>query len=480
MTLPGVNINELDNQLGVLSASGGGKLLAVVGATSKGPLNLPSSFARVKDIVATFGTGPAVEAAAYYIERYQRPVLMVRVNASADAAVSTVSHVALGTSVVTVDTSPEPVDDYELALQILTDGTVGTTGITYRTSLDGGRTWSGTYALGTATKADFPDAGVKFAFGTGTVKANDMHTATATAATWSSSDLHDALAPLGTTLVQWELVLIVGTIDATSFDVAEQVTSFTNGAHWWIGSPRIPNPGETEAAYLTALTALSAAKSSTWPSLYAGACKLTSAISGRAYRRPLAWATAARQAAVAEHINIADVGLGALPGCSIRDANGNPDEHDESINPGLDDLRYGTARTWPRRSGVYVTLPRIFAPSGSDFEIAPNRRVMNLAHEVLYDYLVTRIHRPILVSRKTGRILTAEATEIELAANAVLAAALLATPKASGATFTLSRTDNLLSVPKLTCGAKILPLAYPRWIDLDLSFENPALQLQAV
>lgn len=480
MTLPGVKVNELDGQLGVMSSAGNGKLFAVVGPATAGPFNTPSVYSRVKDLVAEHGGGAGVEACAYWIERYQRPVIFVRTATSGLPTIGAVQHQATGTSVITVEAGAAPTDDHEVAVEILAGGTVGQAGIAYRVSFDKGRTWGARQSLGTSNEIVLGN-GVTLDMAAGTVVTGDVHTVNVQTAKWSSTDLQAALAPLGLTSLQWEVVYLAGgVIDATTFAAAEAVTSFTNGKHVWIGSPRLPNAGETEAAYRTALEPLRAAVSTKHASLYAGGCKAVSAISARNYRRPASWGAACRQAAVAEHINIADVDLGAMPGISIRDDNGMPDEHDEAVYPGLDDLGFATLRTHPKRGGTYITRPRVFAPAGSDFSIMPNRRVLNLVHEALSDYLLTILHKPLLVSRKTGLILSHVAKDIEIAADAVLAAAVLSTPKASGAYFKLSRTDNLLSLPKLTCGAKVLPLAYPDWIELDLSFENPALNIQAV
>ena len=481
MTLPGVRITEIDGSLGVIQGTNG-RMPALIAPATGGDDNTPATFSRVKDLVSEYESGPLVEWGAYFIENYQRPLIVVKSAASVAATVSTVDdNDAAGTSVVTVDTGPTPADDYELALEILTGGTVGTAGITYRMSLDGGRTWSNTRSLGTATAAAFPDnAGVTFAFGTGTVVAGDLYTATAQAASFNAADLGGALNALKSTQIDFGLVVLQGgAIDANSFDTAEGVRNFTNGRHAWVGNTVLPSSGQTESAYATALTALSTGKSSKGGSVYAGACRATSAISQRRLVRPASWGAAARQAFVSEQINIADPKLGALPGISIRDVNGNPEQHDESVNPGLDDLRYATLTSFPRRQGAYVTLPRVFAPTGSDFDIMPNRLVMDLAYDALYDYLLDRLHSPIQVSRKTGFILPAVAKDIELGADAVLRTVLLTTPKASDAFFRMSRTDNLLSLPTFTCFARILPLSYPRWINLDMSFTNPATQLVA-
>jgi hypothetical protein len=72
MTQPNVTITELDGALGVLPPTSGA-LFAIVGPCSSGPTNTPAAFARIKDLQANFTNGPAVEAAAHYIERYGRP-----------------------------------------------------------------------------------------------------------------------------------------------------------------------------------------------------------------------------------------------------------------------------------------------------------------------------------------------------------------------------------------------------------------------
>lgn len=479
--LPGVYVNETDYTLGATAAAAGGKLLAIVGPSTTGPIGLPSSFARWPDAAATFGAGPLVEAAAYFIERYQRPVLLCRTDVTGDPVISAVDSEATGTSVVTVAANPDPTDNYQLALEFLNDGTVGQAGITYRVSVDDGRTWSNTMSLGTANTIAFPGAGVSFALAAGTVKKGDLHAAQATASQPNGTNLTAALEGLKLTLNAWGIVLFTEVIDANTFDAVDAVATYSNGKHQWIASPRPANVGESEATWQAALAPLSADKASDNGGAYAGACKLTSPISGRRYRRPAAWPVAAAFASVAEHVNIAETRRGPLPGVSIRDENGMPDEHDEALFPGLEAMRFGSLRTWPRRQGVYVTRARTFAPTGSDYTLMPNRRVMDLAHELLTDYLIDRCHRPILVSRKTGFILPSEARDIELGADAVLAAGLLAGPKASGAYFRLSRTDNLLAIPALNCIGRVLPLAYPEWINLNMSLENPALlQIQGV
>lgn len=482
MSQPKVTITELDGAVGILPPTAG-RLLAIVGASSSGTANAPATYARVRDVQTAFGYGPLVEAAAFYIEKYGKPVVLVKTAASVAAAVSAVTSVGTGSSVVTVTAVPTPNDDYELYLKFTTGGTRGTGGAYFQWSLDGGRTLSPITALGTAISFAFPNGGgVGFDFGAGTFVAGDVHTARATAAQWNSSEIGAALDALFGSVVNWELAEVVGAIDATTFDTIDGKFSgaVASGKYRaWIGGCRIPTIGESDATYLSSVSGVFAAKASVFGVLCAGACKLTSGVSGRKYKRPIAHLIAAREASLSEEQNSAAINLGALPGVSIRDSNGNADEHDESLSPGLDDARFTVLRTHDGVQGVYVNIPRIFSAAGSDFRLLPHRRVLNIAHGALRQYFIRRLNQPVLVDKATGYILEEDALEIEAGANAALRTVLLEKPKASSAIFVLSRTDNLLSTQTMTGEARVVPLAYPETINLSVGFTNPALQTVA-
>lgn len=482
MTQPAVNVTELDGSLGVLPDSAG-RLLALAGVSSTGPVDTPSTWARITDIVATFGEGPLVEAAAFYIRRYGRPVVLIRTGQTVAGSEGVLDDADFaGTSVVTLG-SENANDDLEIEILFGAGGTIGVAGITYQYSLDGGRTRSPVTALGVANTILVPGSGgVNFDFAAGTVVAGDILRTRTFAPNWNGAEITAALAALEASILNWELVHVVGAMDGTAFDAVDLAVSGMAAKgkyHGWIGHFRMPNVAETEAQYKTAFDTAFSAKATVHGMVCAGAEKLTSAVSGRKYRRPVSFPVAAREAASSEEVNTADVNLGPLQGVSIRDANGNPDEHDESVNPGLDDSRACVLRTWDGIQGVYINRPRLLSPAGSDFQLMPHRRVINLAHAALRAYFIRRLNKPVLVNAATGFILETEAREIEAGARAVLRAVLLAKPKASGIQFTLSRTDNLLSTKTMHGTARIVPLAYPEQIDLEVGFSNPALELVA-
>src|SRR5690606_13341149 len=172
MAVPSVNVTQLDGALGVMPPTAG-RPMVVMGPATSGPLNTPAAFARDSDIKSTFGSGPTVEAACYALERYGRPVVFVRTGASEPAAEPEDDEAVLtyggcdsldtsrvtGNSTITLDDAATCHDDYEAAIRFVKDGTVGTAGIEYQWSLDGGRTWSAVTALGTANSITIPGSG---------------------------------------------------------------------------------------------------------------------------------------------------------------------------------------------------------------------------------------------------------------------------------------------------------------------------------
>jgi hypothetical protein len=593
MTQPAVNIQELDGGLGILPPSAG-KLLALVGPAGGGSVDTPATYAKVKDLVAQYLNGPLVEAAARAIERYGKPVVVVRTGASVEGsyldavdaedgtissitktgtgtatfsdnasdplvaaevvilfnvggtqgtsgivyqisldngntfgpphALGTANHIDVGTtgasisisalgtivagdfisftltapilasagelvvnfsgsSTPTTHVGSHPNDDYEVYIEFVTGGTIGNAGITLRWSLDGGRTMSAVTALGTANFFVVPGSDARVDFSGGTIDAGDNLAFPTVAPRWNNTELGTALDALGASALSWEIVEVVGPIDPDAFDVVEEkvaAMAAKGKRRAWMGNTRMPVGSEDEATYLASLTAAFGEKATTFGALCAGADKQTSSVTARKYRRPIVHAMAPREQNLSPEVDSADVNLGSIEGVSIRDGNGNADEHDESLSPGLDDARFYVLRTWDGLAGVYVNRPRLFSAEGSDFQIMPHRRVMNRAYEALYAYFVRRLNKPVRVNKTTGFILEAEAQEIEAGAKSVLRSALLAKPMASDVQFVLSRTDNLLSTKTMTGQARVVPLAYPESIDLDLGFINPALQVQRV
>jgi hypothetical protein len=370
---------------------------------------------------------------------------------------------------------------------VVVGGTIGVAGITYQWSLDGGRTMSPVTALGTANTFVFPNSGgLGFSFAAGTLVAGDTVTQRTVAPNFNTAELGAALLALKDATYDWDLCVIVGPIDAALFDVIVTARA-ANPEKTFVCQARTPTAAESSATYKTALDAIFGVKADNGIIVCAGACEQTSSLSFRSYRRSSIFAIGPRLGSVSEEIDIAQPTLGSLPSCNIRDTNGNPKHHDESVSPGLDDSRFSVLRTIDGKQGVYVNNCRILSATGSDFEFAQHRRIYNIARRTLRLYFVDRLSSPILVDAVTGFILESEALEIEAGADAAMRGALRTKPKCSGGGIDgkasrfckLSRTDNILSTKTLTVQGAVIPLAYPKTINIDLGFKNPAVQVVA-
>ncbi len=266
MTVPAVTITELDGALGILPPSAG-RLFALVGVSSSGPVDTPASYARVTDVVAAFGTGPLVEAAAHYIEKYGRPVLLVRTGETVVGTFTAVVFVGSGTSVITTDAGTFPDDDFEFYFEVVNGGTVGVDGITFRWSLDGGRTLSPITDLGVANSFTFPDSGgATIDFAAGTLVAGDVATFRGNAPLWNNTELGTALDALIASLNNWEIVHVVGNAVAANFQTVDTKLTGAATAGKYRSAymhTRMPDIAETEAAYKTALDGIFGGEAST-------------------------------------------------------------------------------------------------------------------------------------------------------------------------------------------------------------------------
>ena len=480
MAKPDVILKILDGALGILPTLAGG-IPAVVGYTTKGALNTPTPHASASALRAEFGDqGIAVEYACYSIEYTGRPVVFIRVDKATDGSYGTLNDdLVTGTSVITVDATVKPNDEYDFVFLVTKGGTIGTSGILYQYSLDGGRSFSPEAALGTANTLTITSANIRIAFAAGTLILGDTATVRTEAPIWDATTLQAGLDALKNSTLAWEFVAVCGKATATdagnlnAFLTALETTS--KKYRWGICNTRRPNEGESEATYLSSLSTAFASFSSVYVSVCAGYAKTLSSVSRRLPKRPVMISVGTRATDVPIQTSLAQVDLGPLPGVSLPDTKGNPDDHDESLNPGLDDARFTVLRTFEGFSGAYVNLPRIMSGVTSDFQRIHLRRVINAAATALRVALVERLHKPVRIDGTTGYILEQDAKDIETAAYSALRDAVLSSGAASSASFVLSRTDNLLSTSTLNGEARVVPLGYPEFILVNLAFENPAL-----
>lgn len=463
MSSPSVDLTIPDNQLGIRAPSSA--ILAIIGTSSSGTIATPAAFANIPDVVAAFGGGPLVEHAAYAIERYGLTVLCCRATGTTAGAYGAVTLTGTGTSVPTGDASVKPDNDYDLVIKVVVGGTIGITGITYQTSLDGGVTYGPVLSLGVANSITFTDGSCKINLGAGTLVAGDLITSRTAAPKWDSAALGVALDAVRLTQSTWTFLDVCGDLDSTAvstIDASLEAMRAAGRMRRAMGHFRRPTAGETEADYRTAFQTAFGASACKRLAVAAGWAAIDSSVSRRRYVRPVSLAAAPLQCAVSEEIDIAEIQFGPLPGVAIRDGNGNVLHHDETASPGLDNDRALTLRTWEGRGfGAFVNNPRLLSPAGSDYVYTQLGRVIDLASTISKRELEPLLSKGVtVIPDGSGRITEEDAAAIEGIVNAALVAELTGLRKCTTALFSLSRTDNVLTTGTISWQTRVVPLAY--------------------
>lgn len=482
MSIPSVNFTILDGTQGVQST--GTRYVAVVGPTSTGTANTVTTAAQVRTLTTAYGVGPAVEQAAFMIERKGSRIVFVKADASVAGTAELISVPSgSGISEVTIHTGASPNDDRDIWIKVETGGTLGVAGITLRVSHDGGNNYGALVALGTGMYYAVPEIGtLQIDFAAGTLPSGGLIKIRCNAPTCNATDIGNALEALSRSSLTFDQITIAAPVDATvgaAIDVKLAAMFAAGKYRYWVGNTRMPHADETEAEYQTAMAAIRASYTSVYGCLCSGACTLTSSVSSRSYRRPASFVIAAEEGAAALSENTAAPARGALVGVLLRDVNGLPIHHDEYEDPGLDDQYFTTLRSLPTGGGVFITRPRIFAPEGSDFRLVPHRRVLNRACEVALGYFQMRLNQPLAIDPSTGKILETEAVSIETRATATLRGVLMARPDCSSVRCVVSRDDNILSTGTLSAEIRIVPLGYPEQISITVGYLNPAFRATA-
>lgn len=358
-----------------------------------------------------------------------------------------------------------PVDDYDVIVEILTGGTIGTTGITFRYSMDNGVNWSDEQALGTLTTLTC-DGGVSFALtSTETLVAGDTWSVTTTGPKLGSSDITDAAAALKDYDGEWLRALVLADADAT---ILGNLDTWAKSFHAEgkypevITNTRARGAAETRAAFQTAMQAITSAVQSTEVSPCPDRCEMISAVSGRRLVQPPAIAYAARTMIIDDSQDASAKADGSLPGVFVTTAAGERKYHDEFRFPGLDALGLTCLRTWggrPRTPGVYVNNPRLLSGAGSDYRYFQLSAIENRIIEASFSLLEPKLSMGVLLN-PNGTIREDVAKSIEEAVNAELRSRFSDPGRVSSVNLTLSRTDNVLSTDTISFGTGTVPLGY--------------------
>ncbi len=471
MTIPYVLNTILDGAGGALAL--GSELHVKCGVATGGDELTFAIFTSPDAIETEFTSGPLAEAGAAFVANTGLPVALIRIADSAvtDGTLGAITKVGSHAGPTITDNSSASNDAYELLVEIVLGGAVATA--TFKYSLDGGDTFSATIA--TAATVNLTGSGLSLAFAAGTYVAGHQYSAESTAPSYTAQGLSDAIDIAFASSSAFRLVHCIGygaaaSATATTAAAVQTIMNAKTTSAYKYAYAMIEAADDTDSAINTALTSVSANR----VACAAGFDEQISTLTQRLYRRHAAWT-------IVEEImrRPISVDAGYFAGGYGAVASVTSIERDEFATPLLDAARCCTLRTWVGRQGFYVTRGRMLATTGSDFTNITHRQVMDVACAIAYDALLNFVNVDLLVNPTTGKLVEEEAQAIEAFVNGKLRAAITAPLHASDVQFLIDRNQDVLTSETLKSKTRILPKAYARYIENELSFRNPALEASA-
>ncbi len=402
-----------------------------------------------------------------------------------------VVQIGTGTSEITVTGTPN--DDYFLKVLITNGGTIGTTGITFRLSLDAGRNYGPTLSLGTATTYVITNTGLTLNFSAGTLVTDDYATCGTIAPQSDTGSIIDCLealvaSPYGIT--GWGSMHITGIFSGADADTINSQLDTMAGQFMFtrmILSARDASPpaiyggtAENEATWLAALQSSYSAVDAKRLCANGGHYNMPSAypnpLAGSPrYRRPLGWALAPRQVTIPPQRHAGRVRDGSLSNIVVDptlDPNDGFIYHDERQNPGLDAARFSSARTRIKLPGFYIVNPKLMSPLGSVFTLLPLGNVMDIACGIVHQVGQQDINSDVRLNTN-GTIYENEALAIEQNMYGQIKVQMIDTSEISSATVTVNRSWNVLSTSIVKISVTITARGYILQEDVEIGFQNP-------
>jgi hypothetical protein len=381
----------------------------------------------------------------------------------------TVTLAGTGINGVTLSSSC-PVDGYSLIVQVVTAGALGVG--TFKYTLDNGVTWSGEILSVASGKYVIPDTGVLLTL-SGTLVASETWTCTVATASYTTTDLTNAFNAALADPRTWGFVHVVGpaaTVGAAATLTTTLDSLLTSAASQYRYARGIVEvPTDTDGNTATAFAAVGATRTLA----AVGFAYVSSPLNGRVQLRSAAWPVAARAGLIPVSEDLGRTARGALTGVSLTATTAAgvalAKQRDENSTPGLDASRFTTLRTIIGRQGIYITKGRTMAPSGSDYSVWQNGRVIDVASAQTRDTMLSYLNAS-LVLKTDGTISEREAQGIEGNLDSALQAALTQPGDASAVVAIVNRTTSIVATSTLPVSVRVTPLGYASYINVDLGF----------
>lgn len=475
--IPGQTFTILDPGLSISEPSPTTPLM--LGTSELGTANELVSVANAQAAVDAFGQGPLTEAICHTLSVAGGPVYGMKLANTVAGTIGSVTVSRVGAStgdITTVPPAGAPLDQYEVIVEVTSNGSVASADFNFKYSLDDGRTFSADQVCPAGGAFSIPSTGLTVTFTDGAGPAffekGDSHSFDTVAPYYTTVELAAAVAVLDASPTEWAFLVLVGK-PASAADGATMFAALDTHLDTFESNFRfvrgIMDTGNDTTANV--ITAFSAVESRRVMAVY-GDADMASNKPFAGYGTPKLSAlvpVAARAAASLISTDLGRVASGRLSGVVEI-------SHDENFNEVLDQHKIATLRTHLGRSGFYVTRGRLKSPVGSDFSDWQLGRIMDVACRDVFIGQQNFLNVGVRTT-SVGAIDERDARRLETQIDSRLRSNLTQPTNAEGTPgqvsavrYAIDRTNNILASSQLISEVAIQPLGYARFISTTIGF----------
>lgn len=461
--LPDVYINIQDGGLGLAGESAAG-LHAKVGACSAGAVDTVIALSDADQIAEALGVGPLADACLDSFNAGSRIIYAVPCAKNA-GEVGAITEGAGNTGTGTFNATGSPLNAYDVRVEILTSGAIGTA--TFKYSLDGGQTWS--KAITTAATYAVPGTGITLAFTNAGENPEesfidgDTFTFATTAPAATSAGVLTAVDVLLDSGYSYEFIHVVGAFDSSVWAALDSKAGEAATKYRYIhflAEAAGPGDEDTVDEWVADLVADTEDFASTRVSVCAGRLAITNTITGVVTARNGAGIYAGHLCSLPKvNISPGRVIDGSLPSVNALAPTGITDMHITT----LDQARFVTFRKFVGLNGFYITNGRIMSEEISDFRFAETRRVMDKACS---ECRLAALRFEHTEANEAGISALKAFTEVPLNR-------MIGNQEITSAEVVIPPGQDIIGTSEIRVKIRIVPIGVMRWIELDMGLTNP-------
>jgi hypothetical protein len=465
--LPGIKNTILDGAMGVAGAGATGRFAAIGVAARAGQGLL--TFTDPDQVEGAIGDGPLRDLLVSALSIAKTTVYAIALEGSVPGTLSDVTAGSENTGGGTVEVSGSPRNEYDVAVEILSEGVLNTA--SFRVIIDGLPGKRITVPDGDG-KYEIPGTGITLTFdpAASMFKEGDTFNFTATAPEATNGEVLEAVTTILEAKLAIEWIAAAGVSAAPLWAALATKAEGAEGIYqylFFIAQARYKADAETLDQWTNALAGPERGTvASTRLQVCAGWIEEADS-NGQIDIRGLIGVYCGRLAARGVHQGPDAVRYGGISAATALKPEGINDGHIETLK----NAGYVTARTFAGLNGIYITSGQMMSEAGSDFDLVERRRVMDKACRQIYAAQLPFVNDSI----KVGKDGSPEGIKMLIAQSEAPLNIMVTDGEISGGSVVVPEGQNILSTKKLRFKIRIVPLGKLSYIENEIAYSNPAI-----